>query len=83
MIARCLNASVVLLFALSTPAWSQTAAGPDDNPVEWLKNNLGGAACVVYDAGPSLQRLEHVIENTEVRFEGCRMVLQQSSAIGT
>jgi hypothetical protein len=83
MPARCLGVSVVLLLALSTPAWSQTAASPDANPVEWLKNYLGGAACVVYEAGPSPQRLEHVTENTEVRFEDCRMVLYQASAIGT
>ena len=82
MHARCLDASVVLLLALSTPAWSQTPVSADADPVEWLKNNLGGAACVVYDAGPSPQRLEHVTENTEVRFEGCHMVLQQASAIG-
>jgi hypothetical protein len=95
MHARCLAASVVVLLALSTPASSQTAASravnpdagpeanPEANPVAWLTSHLGGAACVVYDAGPSLQRLEQVSENTEVRFEGCRMVLQQSSAIGT
>ncbi len=89
MQARSLAASVVLLLALSVPAWSQTtgqsAAGTDlaeANPVEWLKTHLGGAACVVYEVGPSPQRLERVSENTEVQFDGCRMRLQQSSEMG-
>jgi hypothetical protein len=87
MHARRLAGAVGLLVALGTPAWSQTAAvaepTPEANPVLWLTSHLGGAACVVYEAGPSPQRLEQVSENTEVRFEGCRMVLQQASAIGT
>lgn len=95
MHARCLAAPVAVFLALSTPAWAQTAtsrapaadasfeAGLEANPTGWLVSHLGGAACVVYEIGPSSQRLERVTENTEVRFEGCRMVLQQSSEMGS
>lgn len=53
------------------------------DPAAWLTRNLGGAACVVYQAGPSPLRLEHITENSEVRFDGCRMVLQQATVRGT
>jgi len=61
---------------------AQTGASAGDDAVDWLRTNLGGAACVVYQAGPSAQRLERVEENTEVQFDGCRMTLQQATVNG-
>lgn len=77
-------AQAVVAFALllaAAPAWCQSAPDPERDPVTWLKTYLGGAACVVYQAGPSSFRLEQITENTEVQFDGCRMVLQQASLI--
>jgi len=71
-----------VVLALATPAWAQSRPDPRSEPVEWLTANLGGAACVVYEAGPTSFRLERVTENTEVQFDGCRMVLQQATAEG-
>jgi hypothetical protein len=87
MLVRMTNAGgivsgVVVVLALAAPAWCQSNADPDRDPVTWLAANLGGAACVVYEAGPSPFRMERVTENTEVQFEGCRMVLQQATAEG-
>ena len=67
---------------VAAPAWAQSTSDAATDPAAWLKAYLGGAACVVYDAGPTPFRLEHVIENTEVQFDGCRMVLQQATTIG-
>jgi len=69
--------------ALASPVWAQSAPDAQRDPVRWLTTNLGGAACVVYDVGPSPFRLEHVTENTEVQFDGCRMILQQANVVGT
>ena len=71
-----------VVLAVVTPAWAQSRPDPRSEPVQWLTANLGGAACVVYEAGPTPFRLERVTENTEVQFEGCRMVLQQATAEG-
>ena len=73
---------VAMLCAVGAPAWSQTTPDLDADPVAWLKRSLGGAACVAYEAGPSPQRMERITENTEVQFDGCRMVLQQAAAYG-
>lgn len=79
-LGRLLTIGVVL--ALAAPAWAQSRPDPSSEPVQWLTANLGGAACVVYEAGPTAFRLERVTENTEVQFDGCRMVLQQATAEG-
>ena len=71
-----------VLCTLSTQAWSQTITDPTGDPIVWLSRYLGGAACVVYEAGPSPMRMERVEENTEVQFDGCRMVLHQAAVIG-
>jgi hypothetical protein len=71
-----------VVLALATPAWAQSQPDPGTEPVKWLSAYLGGAACVVYEAGPSPFRMERVTENTEVQFDGCRMVLQQATAEG-
>lgn len=71
-----------VFFAVATPAWCQSTVDADRDPITWLKTYLGGAACVVYQAGPSSFRLEQITENTEVQFDGCQMVLQQASLIG-
>lgn len=68
--------------ALAAPAWAQSTVDLRTDPVTWLKTYLGGAACVVYEAGPTLFCLERVNVNTEVQFDGCRMVLQQASVEG-
>lgn len=68
--------------ALAAPAWSQTTADLPTDPVGWLTSHFGGAACVVFEAGPSAFRMERVTVNTEVQFDGCRMVLQQASVEG-
>jgi hypothetical protein len=68
--------------ALAAPGWAQTTVDANTEPVRWLTTYLGGAACVVYEAGPSRFRLERVNVNTEVQFDGCRMVLQQASVVG-
>lgn len=67
---------------VAAPAWAQSTVDLRTDPVTWLKTYLGGAACVVYEAGPSRFRLERVNVNTEVQFDGCRMVLQQASVDG-
>jgi hypothetical protein len=72
----------LLLCAVSAPAWSQTTTAVSGDPFDWLTHNLGGAACIVYKAGPSPQRLEQVEENTEVQFDGCRMLLQRATIDG-
>ena len=64
-----------VFFAVATPAWCQSTVDADRDPITWLKTYLGGAACVVYQAGPSSFRLEQITENTEVQFDGCQMVL--------
>ena len=51
--------------------------------VDWLEKNLGGAACVVFEMGPSRDRLERISENTEVRFDGCQMTLHQATVSGS
>jgi len=79
---RCVVAAVGSCLALAAPAWGQSNIDAEADPVNWLKAYLGGAACVVYEVGPSGFRLEHVTENTEVQFDGCRMVLQQASVTG-
>jgi len=71
-----------LVLALATPGWAQPRPDSGTEPVQWLTANLGGAACVVYEAGPTPFRLERVTENTEVQFDGCRMVLQQATGEG-
>lgn len=68
--------------AVAAQAWAQSPADLRTDPVTWLTTNLGGAACVVYEAGPSRLRMERVNVNTEVQFDGCRMVLQQASVQG-
>jgi hypothetical protein len=73
---------IVVGVMAAAPARAQSRPGPLAEPVQWLAANLGGAACVVYEAGPSPFRMERVIENTEVQFDGCQMVLQQASAEG-
>lgn len=77
--------AVVLLAVcclVTAPAWAQTSPEATIDPVGWLKQHLGGAACVVYDVGPSPFRMEHVTENTEVTFDGCRMTLHQAGVRG-
>lgn len=54
-----------------------------DTAIGWLTRNLGGAACIAYEAGPSPTSLLRKEENTEVRFEGCRMLLQQAAVDGS
>src|SRR5688572_4184226 len=76
------GATLVAVLAMVMPAWAQSGTDATSDPIGWLQRNLGGAACVVYDVGPSAQRLEHVTENTEVQFEGCRMTLQQAAVRG-
>jgi len=77
-----LAAAFGVVLTLAMPAWAQSPPDPGGEPVKWLLDNLGGAACVVYEAGPSPFRLARVTENTEVQFDGCRMVLQQATAEG-
>jgi hypothetical protein len=76
-------AAALLVLAVASQASAQSNPDPQTEPVAWLKTYLGGAACVVYDAGPSPFRLEHVSVNTEVQFDGCRMVLQQATVTGS
>jgi hypothetical protein len=71
-----------MVLGLAAPAWAQSNPDPQVDPVKWLSANLGGAACVVYDVGPSPLRMERFTENTEVQFDGCRMVLQQATEQG-
>jgi len=71
-----------LVLALATPGWAQSRPDPGTESVQWLSANLSGAACVVYEAGPTPFSLARVTENTEVQFDGCRMVLQQATAEG-
>ena len=78
---RALSASLAICLAGAVPAWSQSRIDAKGDPVTWLKAYLGGAACVVYEAGPSPFRMQHVNENTEVLFDGCAMTLQQASII--
>ena len=68
--------------AVAAPAWAQSTVDLRTDPVKWLATYLGGAACVVYEAGPTRFRMERVNVNTEVQFDGCRMVLQQASVEG-
>jgi len=77
-----LPCGIGVVLALATPGWAQPRPDSGTEPVQWLTANLGGAACVVYEAGPTPFRLERVTENTEVQFDGCRMVLQQATAEG-
>lgn len=81
MRSRSRAAVAVAFLLVATPAWCQSTVDAERDPVAWLKTYLGGAACVVYQAGPSSFRLEQITENTEVQFDGCRMVLQQASLI--
>jgi hypothetical protein len=82
MVTRAV-ASIGVLLALTTPAWAQANAEVQADPIGWLQGHLGGAACVVYEAGPSPLRMERIVENTEVQFDGCHMVLQQAGVDGS
>ena len=81
MTSRARAVTALAFLVAATPAWSQSTPDAEHDPIVWLKTYLGGAACVVYQAGPSPFRLEQITENTEVQFDGCRMVLQQASLI--
>jgi hypothetical protein len=76
------TAAVVMYLSTAMPAWCQSPSDAYNDPINWLKSNLGGAACVVYEAGPSPFQLKPITENTEVQFDGCRMVLQQANVTG-
>ena len=78
---RIAAATIGICLALVTPAWCQSPIDAQSDPIRWLSTYLGGAACVVYEAGPPF-RLEPVTENTEVQFNGCEMVLQQAGVAG-
>jgi hypothetical protein len=76
-------ALAALLCIVSAPASSQTAPPSGNAAIEWLRRNLGGAACVAFEAGPSPLQMDRIEENTEVQFDGCRMVLQQAAVTGS
>lgn len=61
---------IAVVLALATPGWAQSRADSGTESVQWLSANLSGAACVVYEAGPTPFSLARVTENTEVQFDG-------------
>jgi hypothetical protein len=64
------------------PLFAQTGSETLAETTDWLKKNLGGAACVVFQMGASRKDLKPVTENTEVRFSGCDMILETATTIG-
>lgn len=71
-----------VLVICAAPALAQTGSGTLADTIQWLRANLGGAACVVFQMGPSREELKPVTENTEVRFADCDMTLETATTIG-
>jgi hypothetical protein len=56
---------------------------PRAETTQRITDQLAGAACTVYQLGPSTQELEMVVEGAEARFSGCDMKLDISTLRGS
>jgi hypothetical protein len=75
------TASLFGVLACASPVLAQSGSGAVVDSIDWLKKNLGGIACVVFQMGAPGEALTPVTENTEVVFAGCNMTLQTATTI--
>jgi hypothetical protein len=78
ILMRFWGAPLLGLLMYATPLLSQSSSDAFD----WIRQNMGGAACVVFQMGPSRASLKQVTENTEVQLSDCNMTLETATTNG-